>query len=148
MATNDGRLQVLNLADALEVYHDLLEQSKELDQQVRLLRDRILQAMASRKLSQVEVDGYEVLRQFRHHAPLLNEEQARDLLRENGRLEECLVQQLDEDRAREVIDELFRHGRLAKDELPYVYVKPTEALVVRRTEAAPQAAEAEPRRAA
>ncbi len=150
MATNDGRLQVLNLADALELYYDLLEQSKGLDQQVRLLRDRILSAMAARKISEAEVEGYEAVRQFRHHAPQLNEERAEELLGENGRLEECLVKRLDVEKARQVIEELFRHGALTKDELPYIYVKPTEALVVRRAEpvAEEMAAEPEIRRAA
>lgn len=147
MATNDGRAPVLNLADALELYYDLLGQSKEMDQQVRLLRDRILHSLSSRRIDRIQVDGYEAVRQLRHHPPQLNEERTAELLEEHGRLQECQVEVLDQEKARKVIDELFRHGALSKDELPYVYVKPTEALVVRRVEVPAEVAREE-RRAA
>ncbi len=150
MATEDGRVPVLNMADTLELYYDLLEQSKELEQQVRLLRDRILHAMSSRGLELVDTDGFEALRQLRHHPPQLNAERAEELLRDHRRLEECQVRRLDEEKTRQVIDELFRHGAISKDELPYVYVRPTEALIVRPRPAVPEVgvAEEEARRAA
>lgn len=141
MGTNDGRVSVLNLADSLELYYDLLEHSKGLDQHIRMLRDGILRAMSERQLDQVQVDGYQASRQLRHHAPQLNEDLAAEILEQQGRLDECLVQALDEEKAREVIEELFRHGALSKDDLPYIYVKPTEALVVRPVEAAAERTE-------
>ncbi len=134
MATNDGRAPVLQMADALELYYDLLQQSKDIDQQVRLLRDRIIQSLASRRVDRVQVNGLEAERQLRHHPPHLNEDRAVEILERHGRLEECQVEVLDEEKARAAIDELFRHGAIGKDELPYVYVKPTEALVVSRVE--------------
>lgn len=137
MAANDARAMVLNLAEAVELYHDLLEQSKGMEQQVRLLRDRILDALSRIRADRVAVDGYEVERQLRHHAPQLNEELATEVLARHGRLEECQVEVLDQEKARAVIDELFQHGAISKDELPYIYVKPTEALVVRGVEARP-----------
>lgn len=134
MSTDEGRAPVLNLADALELYYDLLQQAKEMEQQVRMLRDRILYSLASRRIDRVEVDGYQAERQIRHHPPQLNEDRAAEILVKHGRLEECQVEVLDQEKARQVIEELFRHGALTKDELPYVYVKPTEALVIRRVE--------------
>ncbi len=141
MATNEREVAVLNLAGALELYSDLLEQAKDMDQQVRMLRDNILRAMALRRLDHVLADGYEAVRQLRHHAPQLNEDRAARILEEQGRLQECQVTSLDQERARAVIDELFRHGALSKDELPYVYVRPTEALIVRRVEVPEEVAE-------
>ncbi len=146
MAADAGKVPVLQLDDALEVYYDLLQQSKGIEQQVRLLRDRILQSLASRKIDRVQVDGYEAERQLRHHPPQLNEDRAAEILDRHGRLEECQVELLDPEKAREVIDELFQHGTISKDELPYIYVKPTEALVVHPLEL-PEAAREE-RRAA
>ena len=134
MAANDGKAPVLNMADALELYYDLLQQAKGMEQQVRLLRDRILQSLASRKIDRLQVDGYEAERQLRHHPPQLNEDRANEILERHGRLEECQIETLDQEKARAVIDELFRHGAISKDELPYVYVKPTEALVVHHLE--------------
>ncbi|MHB0868756.1 MAG: hypothetical protein ACYC66_01550 [Chloroflexota bacterium] len=146
MATNDGTAPVLNMGDALELYFDLLQQTKGMEQQVRLLRDRILHTLSSRRIDQLQVDGYEAERQLRHHPPQLNEDRAAQILESHGRLEECQVEVLDQEKARAVIDELFRHGSLSKDELPYVYVKPTEALVVNRVEL-PAEVEREVRRA-
>ena len=137
VASDNTRVMVLNLAEAVELYHDLLEQSKGMEQQVRLLRDRILDALSSMGTDRVAVDGYEVERQLRHHAPQLNEELATDILARHGRLEECQVEVLDHEKARAVIDELFQHGAISKDELPYIYVRPTEALVVRSVEIRP-----------
>lgn len=132
MAVNVARIPTLSLADTIELYHDMLEQSKVMDQEVRLVRDRILRALASQRIDQIQSDGYEAIRQLRHHPPQLNEDRATEILREHGRLQECQVQVLDQEKARQAIEELFRHGALSKDELPYVYVKPTEALIVRR----------------
>jgi Ribonuclease G/E len=146
MAAKDGRVPVLDMSDALDLYYDLLQQSKGIEEQVRLLRDRILQALAARRIDRVQVDGYEAERQIRHHPPQLNEERAIEILERHGRLEECRVEVLDHEKAREVVDELFQHGSISKDELPYVYVKPTEALVVRSLKA-PEAVREE-RRAA
>ncbi len=146
MAANIGKAAVLTMGEALELYYDLLQQSKGMEQQVRLLRDRILQAIASLKTDRVLIDGYEAERQLRHHPPQINEDQATRVLEAHGRLQECQTEVLDLEKAREVIEELLRHGAITKDELPYVHVKPTAALVVRHL-ALPEAAE-EVRRAA
>ncbi len=135
MATNDGRVPVLNLNDTLELYYGLLEKTKEMEQEVRLLRDRILHSLSERGIAKEQVDGYDVERQIRHHPPQLNEDLAIEILAKHGRLAECQVEVLDQEKAREVIDQLFRHGALTKNELPFIYVKPTEALVVRQVEA-------------
>ncbi|HEX2924516.1 MAG TPA: hypothetical protein VHS28_10895, partial [Chloroflexota bacterium] len=66
--------------------------------------------------------------------PQIYPERAEEILQRYGRLDECQVEVLDEEKARKVLEELFRHGALTKDELPYLYIKPTEALVVRETE--------------
>ncbi len=131
MAANEGKVPVLEMGEALELYYDLLQQSKGIEQQVRLLRDRILQSLGSRRIDRVQIDGYEAERQLRHHPPQINDDLAVEVLERHGRLEECQVEVLDEEKTRQVIDELFQHGSISKDELPYVYVKPTEALVVR-----------------
>lgn len=131
MAANEGKVPVLEMGEALELYYDLLQQSKGMEQQVRLLRDRILQSLGSRRIDRVQIDGYEAERQLRHHPPQINDDLAVEVLERHGRLEECQVEVLDEEKTRQVIDELFEHGSISKDELPYVYVKPTEALVVR-----------------
>ncbi len=133
-ATEDSKAPVLELDEAIALYYDLLNQSKGMMEQVRLLRDRILRTLASKKVEQMQVDGYEVVRQLRHHPPQLNHELASDILEQHGRLAECQVEVLDEPKAREVIEELFHHGDISKDDLPYVYVKPTEALVVNRAQ--------------
>lgn len=134
MVNRDASEPVLDMAQSLDLYYDLLEHTKSLEEQLRMMRDRILSVLASRRLERVEADGYEAIRQLRHHPPRLNEERAEELLRDMGRLEECQVEVLDEERARQVIDELFQHGSISKDDLPYVYVKPTEALIVRPVE--------------
>ncbi|MGE5618625.1 MAG: hypothetical protein ACM3US_05155 [Sphingomonadaceae bacterium] len=144
MSTKDGAAPVLTIDEAVELYFDLLQQSKGLEQQVRFLRDRILQSISSQRIDHLVVDGLEVERQVRHHPPQLNEDRAVQILAQHGRLEECQVEVLDQEKARAVIDELFRHGAISKDELPYIYVKPTQALVVRRVEL-PAAAEREER---
>ncbi len=144
MRATDGKAPVLTMADALELYYDLLQQAKGMEQQVRLLRDRILQSLASRKIDRLQVDGYEAERQLRHHPPQLNEDRAAQILKSHGRLEECQVEVLDQQKATEVIEELFRHGAISKDELPYIYVKPTEALLVHPLEL-PEAAREERR---
>jgi len=146
MAAEEADIPVLQIGEALGLYYDLLQQSKELEQEVRLLRDRILRSLSDRRIDRIQADGYEAERQVRHHAPRLVEDKAEEILERHGRLEECMVQVLDVDRAREVIDELFRHGSISKDELPYIYVKPTEALLVHPL--APPEATREERRAA
>lgn len=132
--TNVSRAPVLEFNEAVQLYFDLLNQSKGMMEQVRLLRDKILSTLSAQKLDRVEVDGFEAIRQIRHHSPQLNDELAAEILERHGRLEECQVQVLDEDKAKEVIEDLFHHGALSKDELPYIYVKPTEALVVNKVQ--------------
>lgn len=135
MATTDtSRAPVLDLDDALQLYYDLLNGSKGMMEQVRLLRDRILRTLSTHNLERVQVDGFEAIRQLRHHPPQLNEERATEILEMHGRLEECQVEVLDQEKAREIIEELFHQGTISKDELPYIYVKPTEALVVNRVQ--------------
>ncbi|MGI5834981.1 MAG: hypothetical protein ACOX87_00640 [Chloroflexota bacterium] len=129
-----SRSPVLEFDEAVQLYYDLLTQSKEMTEQVRLLRDKILRTLSAKKLERVQVDGYEAVRQIRHHPPQLNEDRAVEILEQHGRLEECQVEVLDEDKAREVIEDLFHHGALSKDELPYIYVKPTEALLVNKVQ--------------
>lgn len=129
-----SRVPVLELDDAVQLYFDLLTQSKETMEQVRLLRDKILTTLSAQKLDRVQVDGFEAIRQIRHHPPQLNEERAIEILESHGRLDECQIEVLDEDKARDVIEDLFHHGALSKDELPYIYVKPTEALVVNKVQ--------------
>ena len=145
MASDNKEMAVISLADALELYHDLVEQAKGMDQLVRVLRDGILEAMSARKLTQVRADGYEAVRQLRHHPPQIDEDRATEILQEHGRLEECQTVELDEEKARAVIEELFMHGALTKEELPYVYIKPTEALLVRLVAAPAVEAEEEER---
>jgi hypothetical protein len=130
MAGTELDAPTIPLADAIQLYFNLLDETKGLEEQLRLLRGRILSTLAARKLDRVQADGVEVLRQVRHHPPRINIDMAEEILRQHGRLEECRVEMLDEEKARGVIDELFRHGSLSKDDLPYLYVKPTEALIV------------------
>ncbi len=134
MATKDAKVPVLELEDALGLYYDLLNESKGILEQVRLLRDRILHVLSARKIDRIEANGYEAVRQVRHHPPRLNEQRAVEILERHGRLDECQVEVLDEDRAMAVIEDLFHHGALSKDELPYIYVRPTEALIVNRVQ--------------
>ncbi len=144
MAANEENVLVLEMGDALELYYDLLQQSKGMEQQVRLLRDKILQTLGSRRIDRLQIDGYEAERQLRHHPPQINEDRAIEILERHGRLEECQTEVLDEEKARQVIDDLFQHGAISKDELPFIYMKPTEALVVRHL-AVPEAVQEERR---
>ncbi len=142
MAATKLDAPVISLSDAIQMYRDLLEESKGIEGQLRLLRGKILGTLAAQRLDSVQVDGVEAMRQVRHHPPRLITDRAEEILRQHGRLEECQVETLDEERARDVIEDLFRHGALTREELPYIYVKPTEALIVRE---AVEIVEEEPR---
>lgn len=123
---------VLSFEDALHLYIGLLEQSHALDQHLQVIRQELLRAMERLGITSVREEDFEVIRQVRHRGPRLDTEEAEALLERFGRLKECLVPQLDEDKARKVLDELKDTGKIAEAELPYEYPPESEVLVVRR----------------
>ena len=122
----------LSFEEVVQLYTGLLEQVKELDQHLKVLRQELLRTMDEMGIESVREDSLEVMRQVRHFAPRLDRDRAEALLRRHGRLQECLVTALDEDRAKQVLAELREQGRIAEGEMPLEYPPEREVLVVRR----------------
>ncbi|HEX2923129.1 MAG TPA: hypothetical protein VHS28_03770, partial [Chloroflexota bacterium] len=57
MAATEVEAPVISLGDAIRMYYDLLEESRGLDEQLHLIRGRILAALAERRLDSIQVDG-------------------------------------------------------------------------------------------
>lgn len=129
-----GQTPILNLEQIVFLYAGLLEQTRQLDELLEVLREQILRAMNELGIKSVREDEFEVIRQIRHRAAKLDEKKAEALLLRFGRLEECLTPQLDEQKVRQVLEELRAAGRIPEDQMPYVPVPESEALIVRRGE--------------
>ncbi len=123
---------VLSFDDALHLYIALMEQSRQLDQHLQLIRQELLRAMEKLAITSVREADFEVIRQVRHRAPRMDTQKAEALLERFGRLKECLVPQLDEEKARKVLDELSAAGKIPKEQLPYEFPPESEILIVRR----------------
>lgn len=127
---------ILDLADGVRLYLDLLDQSRQLEVVLGDLRGRILRAMERIGVDELTVDGVQAIRQLRHFAPELDEAAARRILERVGRLAEAERRVLDPAKAAQILDELFVQGRISRAELPYTPPRVVEALIVRRTDEA------------
>ena len=127
---------VLDLAEATRTYALLLAQSRQLQETLDDLRERILRAMERTGVDELDVDGHRAIRQVRRFAPRLDEARAEALLRAAGRLEEAQRTVFDLAKARQVLEELCAQGEIREDDLPYGEPRAVEALIIRPIEAA------------
>ncbi|MGQ9677157.1 MAG: hypothetical protein ACUVX1_15960 [Chloroflexota bacterium] len=125
---------ILDLGEGLRIYMSLQNQIQQLTNVAEDLRGRLLRAMEQAKLDDFYADGVHAIRQIRHVAPRLDPERAQRLLEREGRLQDALRTTLDPDKARQVLDELYIEGRIARNELPYTEPREIEALIVRAVE--------------
>jgi hypothetical protein len=129
-----GEAPVLDLAEGLQVYFDLLNQTRQLQAITEELRGRLLRAMETMGLFDFESDGIQAVRQVRHLPARLDRREAERILREEVRLAEAQSPMLDPEKAREALDDLYVKGKLKKEELPYAEPRDVEVLIVRSAE--------------
>ncbi|HEY8475779.1 MAG TPA: hypothetical protein VIN09_02795 [Chloroflexota bacterium] len=125
---------ILDLAEGVRVYLDLMDQGRRLQAVMDELRERIVRAMERIGVDDFYADGVHAVRQIRRFPPQLDEARAAELLAREGLLDQAERRVLDPERARRLIDELYAEGRLRREELPYTPAREVEALVVRRIE--------------
>ena len=123
---------VFTLEEAIQLYIGLLEQARQLDQHLKVIRAELLRTMDGLGIQSVHQENLEILRQVRHYPPRLDRAKAEALLRQFGRLHECLVTELDENKARQTLEELRQQGRISEQQLPFEVLPESEVLIVRR----------------
>ncbi|MCL5958263.1 MAG: hypothetical protein M1358_02925, partial [Chloroflexi bacterium] len=74
------------------------------------------------------------LRQVRHYRQRLDMEEARRILQRFHRLREATIETMDEDKARQSLEDLRARGLISPEEIPYEETHTTEVLIVRRAE--------------
>lgn len=132
-----GQTPILDLAQGVEMYADLLGQSRRLQEMVENLRLRILRAMEREGIESFEVDGMTATRQIRHFAPKLDLTGAAEILEREGRLREAEEPRINPEKAGRILDQLYIQGKLTRAELPYGEAREVEALIVQPTSQAP-----------
>ncbi|MBI2953392.1 MAG: hypothetical protein HYY30_03700 [Chloroflexi bacterium] len=123
---------VLTLEEALHLYIGLMEQSRQLGEHVQMIRTELLRTMDKLGIKSVREPDFEVIRQVRRRAPKIDYEKAEALLQRFGRLRECLVPRLDEEKVQKVVDELVAKGEISEEQAPYTYTPESEVLIVRK----------------
>jgi|GEM_PF-3443809 len=126
-----GQTPILDLAQGVEIYADLLDQARQLQATVEEFRLRILRAMERDGIETFEVDGLTATRQVRHFPPKLDLAKAREILQQAGRLREAEEPAVSPDKARRILDQLYVQGKLTRDAMPYVEARDVEALIIR-----------------
>jgi hypothetical protein len=127
---NPQNTPILDLAEGVRLYRDLLTQQRGLQASLDDLRGRILRAMERTGVDELAVDDVLAVRQVRHFPAQLDPEETERLLAREGRLAEAQRLELDVEAARHILDQLYVQGRLAKAELPFSEPKQVEALIV------------------
>ena len=125
-----GQTPILDLAQGVEIYADLLSQSRRLQEMVEGLRLRILRAMEREGIENFEVDGVTATRQIRHFPPKLDVTKAAAILEREGRLHEAEEPRISPEKAGRILDQLYIQGKLTRAELPYEEAREVEALIV------------------
>ena len=128
-----GQTSILDLAQGVELYADLLGQSRRLQKLVEDLRLRVLRAMEREGIENFEVDGVTATRQIRHFPPKLDLTKAAEILQREGRLREAEEPRIDPEKAGRILDQLYIQGKLTRAELPYEEAREVEALIVQPT---------------
>lgn len=126
-----GETPILDLADGIRIYRELITQRRQLESAVEELRQRILRVMDRVDVNEFTTDGVTAIRQVRHFEPEIDVTRATRILRAAGRLEDAQEKVLDPEKARAIIDALYVQGKIRKDDLPYGEPREVEALIVR-----------------
>jgi hypothetical protein len=123
---------VVNLEQIVGVYAGLMEQTRQLDELLTVIRDQILRAMRELEVRSIRDEEYEVIRQIRHRPAKLDQQKAEVLLKRFDRFNECVISQLDDQKVRTLVEELLANGSIGEDEVPYGPESKSEVLVLRR----------------
>lgn len=125
-----AELPILDLAEGVQVYRDLLNQGRQLEAIKDDLRGRILRAMDRAGIEDFRTNGVEAIRQVRHFPAQLNQGEAEKILQREGRLKEAEKTVIDPEKAKEILDQLYVQGKIGKGQLPYTEPREVEALIV------------------